>query len=226
MEERDSAMEEQRRGKAFESNDEERRAKADVLFRHNPGYRQTFLAILKACEREPQALSDLEEMVAAGPGYEKLRQPPFFPISWLHEAGCLEEQYLDHEGRLYRASDVEDLTEDELDDLVATTAYETTEAGLAVRELFSPARKLTALLDDEPDRADLYQELLDYLQEKKSFAQIEVLIRGRDELITTARDGVKLQPSLFVDKLEAAGVIAYDGGWQITSEGKELLKTA
>ena len=43
-------------------------------------------------------------------------------------------------------------------------------------------------------------------------------------LVGTARDGIALQPSLFIDKLESVGAVAYDGGWQTTPEGKELIE--
>ena len=200
------------------------RQKAVTLFQHNPNYLNAFLLIVDACDGEAVALSELEARVAEVPSYEKLKQPPFFPVHWLFEVGCLEELYLDEEGQLINQKAIAQLTEDEFDDLVFEFAYRTTELGRTVRKEFSPKTRLAVLFGDEPDRVAVYEDLLRFLYEKKSFAQIEALLRNRPELATTSRDGVKLQPSLFVDKLSATGAIAYHEGWQITEEGKEMVE--
>uniref|UniRef100_A0A7C9NC87 Uncharacterized protein n=1 Tax=Muribaculaceae bacterium Z82 TaxID=2304548 RepID=A0A7C9NC87_9BACT len=198
--------------------------RASVLFQHNPGFRQAFLRILQRCRDEAVELANLEATVEEVPGYPKLKQPPYFPIRWLHETGALEELYLDSDGRLHDGAEVAELDEDAFDDLVVAFAYRTTELGSKLAERFSPRNRLAQLLADEPDRQQTYCELLAFLTQKRSFAQIEALLRGRDVLVGTARDGIALQPSLFIDKLESVGAVAYDGGWQTTPEGKELIE--
>lgn len=194
-----------------------------TLFLHNPAYVSVFLDAVAACDSTICTLGDLERRIASLPGYEKLKNPPYFPVSWLHEAGALEELYLDAAGNVYEAKDVETLDEDAFDDLVAQYAFRTTENGRRLAGEFSPQRRLARLLEAEPARRETYLELLGFMREKRDFSQIERLLRGRDVLTLTAEDGVTLQPSVFVDKLEAAGAISFDGGWMITVGGKEML---
>lgn len=205
---------------------EENVQRTETLLKHNPSFRHVFRRILKQCENGAVILSDLEELVANQPNYAALKTPPYYPIHWLNETFALEELYLNEQGVLLTADDVTGLSEDEFDDLVVTYAYRTTDIGTEAARRFSPNEKLKQLLKDEQDRTSTYLEVLHFLEkEKKSFASIEALLRNRPVLQNTSRDGVKLQPSLFVDKLEATGVIAYDGGWCLTPEGKEMLAT-
>ncbi len=97
--------------------------------------------------------------------------------------------------------------------------------GEQVAEIFAPAKKITELLDAEPERSPVYLDLLEYLCEKHSTAQIISLVRDRPELAGAPNeDGVVPKPSMFIDKLEAIGAISFDEGWQITPEGKEYVK--
>lgn len=203
--------------------EEELYERGQRLFLHNPLYHRVFLEILNKCDGSVCALGELEEFVAGLPGYSKLKNPPYFPVSWLRDAGALEELYLDAEGKVYRPKDVENLTEDELDDLVDQYAFGITELGRKLSEEFSPKRRLAELLEAEPARKDTYLELLDFLRQKHGFADIQALLEGRDVLVLTAEEGTPLQPSLFIDKLNETGAVAFDGGWMITAEGKEML---
>ena len=120
--------------------------RASVLFQHNPGFRQAFLRILQRCRDEAVELANLEATVEEVPGYPKLKQPPYFPIRWLHETGALEELYLDSDGRLHDGAEVAELDEDAFDDLVVAFAYRTTELGSKLAERFSPRNRLAQLL--------------------------------------------------------------------------------
>ena len=205
--------------------EEEKLDRARTLLQHNPSYTRVFLNVLGACDGTAHTLGSLEETIAAMPSYEKLKNPPFFPVHWLHQAFALEEMYLDAQGNLLSAADVAGLDEDAFDDLVAQYAYRTTETGRAVALEFSPARRIQRLLLDEPVRRDTYIELMGFMRQKRSFSEVEALLRGREILSFSAEDGVTVQPSMFVDKLESVGAIAFDGGWETTKEGKELLES-
>ena len=194
-----------------------------TLFLHNPAYISVFLDTVAACNGEIRTLSQLEERIAALPGYAKLKNPPYFPVSWLRDAGVLEELYLDAEGKVYEAKDVEALDEDTFDDLVAQYAYRTSDLGRKLAQEFSPKRRLAELFEHEPARKEVYLELMAFLREKRSFPEVEQHLRGCDPQILTTEDGTKIQPSMFVDKLGAAGAVSFDGGWMITAEGKEML---
>ncbi len=197
----------------------------ETLLRHNPSFRRIFLRILDRCSGTTVRLDELERFTEAQPGYGRLRQPPYFPIRWLSDTGALEERYLDAEGGEYSAADLADLDEDAFDELVAAFAYRSTDAGLLAASRFAPARKLSVLLANEQDRADVYLDVLRFVCEKRTFAQIETFLRGHSLFEEVSRGDTPLQPSLFVDKLESAGAVAFDKGWLITPEGKEALNT-
>ena len=53
---------------------------------------------------------------------------------------------------------------------------------------------------------------------------VDSYVRGSEGAMVLAQAGVGgMQPSVFVDKLERAGVLFYDGGWQATEAGIEVL---
>ena len=202
---------------------DEKLARANTLFRHNRAYRPAFLAVLRQCDNEVCELSELEELIKVIPGYKSNKQPPYFPIHWLEEAYALEELYIDNDGNVLSAEDIEELSEDEFDDLVAAYAYRSTEIGRTVREKFAPETQTAALFENEPSRRDIYLQVLRFVQEKKNFGQIEHLIHDQVAAQPATPDGKKPQSSVFIDELEEAGAITFNGGWIITDEGKELL---
>ncbi len=202
---------------------DEKLARANTLFRHNRAYRPAFLAVLRQCDNEVRELSELEELIEAVPGYKRNKQPPYFPIRWLAEAYALEELYIDNDGNALSAEDIEELSEDEFDDLVAAYAYRSTEIGQIISEKFAPKTRTAALFEKESSRRDIYLQVLRFVQEKKNFGQIEHLIHDQVAAQPATPDGKNPQSSVFIDELEEAGAITFNGGWIITDEGKELL---
>ena len=119
----------------------------------------------------------------------------------------------------------EGLTEDEVDDLVAGYAFMTTAVGLAVVEQHTPRARIIELLNLVPERADTYIELLDFCSEEpRTYSEISQLLKGRPALVRIV-DGEPqtMQPSVFVDKLEAAGGMVWRDGWVLTDEGRAYL---
>ncbi len=204
---------------------EEKVERALKLVRQNPNYRKIFYRILKRCRGEAQPLDDLEQFVDAQPGYAYLKQPPFFPVHWLEQAWALEEAYIDAQGNLYFASDVEDLSEDEFDDLVAQYAYLTTDVGEVALKEANPVRKLEELFAKEPERAGLYVEILQFASSTRSFAEINRFVRewAKSNGATVGEGGI--MPNVLVDRLAEADGVVFDEGWQTTEEGKEFLES-
>jgi hypothetical protein len=191
----------------------------------NPAHREINYKILKYC-REPRALNDLEERVGEYPEYKSARQSQYFLITWLAQHEGLTELEIDENDNIVQPEQKEGLTEDEVDDLVADYAYETTDVGLALVDEMNPEHRLMELLEIVPEHYDTYIEVLEFLEEPRGFANVDSLLRGRDVLMV-GRDSLDqpMQPSVFVDRLERAGGIFWDEGWMITPEGKELLET-
>jgi hypothetical protein len=146
-------------------------------------------------------------------------------MTYLIKAEGLETFELDEQGEVVVETQKEGLNEDEIDDLVFGFAYRTTEAGLEVVERMSPQARLFSLLEIAPEYYDTYLEVLDYLCEKHSMAEVDTLLRGRPVLLARREPGDRpIQASVFIDKLERAGGIVWQGGWTITDEGRELLE--
>ena len=57
----------------------------------------------------------------------------------------------------------------------------------------------------------------------RPYKDIEALLAG--SAVLERGDGkLPMLPSVFVDRLEACGVIRWRNGWELTDEGRDLLK--
>lgn len=183
-----------------------------------------YKTLIYCCERH--ILPDVENFIATCPEFPSADQSPYFLLRFLVQAGGIDAYELDEAGRVITQDQKEGLSEDEIDDLIYQFAYETNEVGRELIRLMSPSERLQELFDLSPEHYDTYIELLDFLTEKRSFAHVDNLLRGRDALMAGREAGDRpLQASVFVDKLERAGAIYWEGGWLITPEGREVLET-
>jgi hypothetical protein len=189
--------------------------------------RPTLYRILSATVAEPMRLFDLEDLIQATPEFKNATQPPYFLIEWLVKTEALSFTEVDAQGLPVTDERREGKTEDEIDDMIEDMIIETTDVGRETLATFDPQQRLVDLLQDVPERSDTYLELLDFLTEKHSYGEVDQLLRGRSVLTSgRAQDDRPMQPSVFVDKLAAAGGIIFDKGWVITPEGRALLETA
>ncbi|MCL1799247.1 MAG: hypothetical protein FWG23_05890 [Eggerthellaceae bacterium] len=203
---------------------EERVAYLTRVVMSNPMQREILYKTLKYCSSR-RVLSDVEESIAAYPEFAGATQSPYYLLLFLVNGGGIDAFDLDAEGEVVTAERKEGLGIDEIDDLVAQYAYETNEVGKYLIEEMSPKNRLVELLDIVPEYYDTYIEVLGFLEEKQSFADVDRLLRGREVLTANRNAGDRpIQPSVFIDKLEKAGGIYWEEGWRITPEGKELLE--
>ena len=125
-----------------------------------------------------------------------------------------------------RPEEKEGLTEDEVDDLMCELGYVTTEAGRTFAEANLPEARLRALLGFALERRGVYLEVLEFIaQAPRSYAEVKELLAGHPVLEVTI-DGMRqtMQPSVFVDKLERAGALVWDQGWNLSDDGLRFLK--
>ena len=199
--------------------------KARVLFIQNPLHRPVLYAILRACSEEVWQLEELEVYIQSLAEFKKATQPPFILIQWLKDAKLLDSWGIDHYGADITPERCEGLTPDEIEDLAASTAFKASPTGLLILDEFNPQDRLMHLLNISPARYDTYLEVLEFLQQERPFTELDRLLRGKSVLMDgRAQDEGPMQPSVFVDKLAAAGGIVFREGWIITQEGKELLE--
>lgn len=191
----------------------------------NPLEREIHYKTLKFC-CDRRTLHEVEDFIGACPEFPSTTQSQYYLLQFLLMGRGIEEFELDKDGNVIAPEQKEGLTEDEIDDLVATPAYETNEYGRELVEQMSPENRIGELLDVMPDQYDTFIEVLDFLTEKRSLGQVDALLRGRD-VLTSGRDPGErpLQPSVFVDKLEKAAAIYWEKGWLISEDGLVLLET-
>lgn len=173
-------------------------------------------------------LGELERTVQGYPEYAYAAQNPYRLIIYLVDAGGLEKVDLDEELQPIAEERKEGLSVDELDDLIATYGFITTEAGRAVARELEPKKRINELLNHIPERFNTYIDLLDFCREPKTMTAIDKFLGSKDlSQFTSLNTGtsVGIKPSVFVDKMERAGGIVWKDGWVVTSEGKEFLET-
>lgn len=191
----------------------------------HPGHREILYKTLKYC-CERHLLNDVEEYIADCPEFKSANQTPYHLLMFMVDGGGVELLELGHDGEVILPEQTEGLTEDEIDDLIDDFAFETNEYGRDLVEQMSPKRRILDLLEITPEFYDSFIEVMEFLTEKHSLADVDRLLRGRDVLKVGVEPGTPLiQPSVFVDKLEKAGGIYWKDGWIITNEGQEVLET-
>lgn len=195
-----------------------------LLLRNNLN-RPILYRILAEVEPQPLPLSELEARIYILPGFETATQPPFPLIEWLINVEALHSADINEEGEVISDASKEGKTADEIDDMIVDQLVEITEFGRGTLETFDPAARLADLMDEKPQRSATYLELLNFLKEKRSYGDIDCLLRGNPILMDGVAAGDRpMQPSVFVDKLASVGAIVYEQGWLITPEGLHILE--
>jgi len=204
---------------------EERVAHLKGVVNRHPLHREIFYKTLKYCT-ERRILPEVEDFIIACTEFEAVSQSPYYLLMFLLRGGGIETYELDENGELVLPEQKEGLSEDEIDDLVMQFAFETNEFGRELVERMSPKKRILELLEITPAYYDTFIEVMDFLTDKRSLADVDKLLRGRDVLMAGRDPNDRpIQPSVFIDKLEKTGGIYWEKGWLITEEGKEVLET-
>lgn len=189
----------------------------------HPLNRELLYKTLELC-LDSLELSALEQRMLSFPEAAQATQDPYHLVCLLEDAGGLRRTELDGEGREVTDLQKRELTEDEADDLVASVLFETTETGRTFVRQHDPRRRFAELLDAEPVRKNCYIELLGFCNERpRPYTEIETLLRSNAVLLSEKKSGLPLQPSVFVDKLERAGILEWRDGWSLSQEGRGCL---
>ncbi len=189
-----------------------------------PLLREIMYKIMDLCRTETE-LHDLEDAVDGFPEYAIIRQSALSIADILVKNHGLEVIERDGEGNVVLPEQKEGLTEDEVDDLVATINYRTTSFGEDYVRANRPAVRLEQMLNLNPERRETYAEVLQFLDEEpRTYDQVKNLLAGRP-ILEVVLDGrpITMQPSVFLDKLEYAGAIVWRDGWTLTPAGKTFL---
>lgn len=193
-----------------------------AVCRH-PLNRELLYKALELCF-DPQELGALEREMLSLPEAARATQDPYHLACLLESVGGLRRIELDEKGAEVTYSQKQNLAEEEADDLVASVLFETTDEGRLFVRLHDPRRRFAELVDAEPNRRDSYIELLGFCGESpRSYAEVEAMLRGCGALASDRASGLPVQPSVFVDKLERAGILVWRDGWSLSDEGRGCL---
>ncbi len=186
-------------------------------------HREIFLSILAFCD-ESRPEPDVEAHVQAQPQFAYETQSPYYLIRALVDAGGLQRFELDEQGEVVTPERSQGLTEDEIDDLVWSISYQTSAEGMTVLSDEAPQARLRRLVERRPLRARTYLSVLEYCTRPRTRAELEGFLRGNPILEEEAVHGEPLKPSVFMDKLESAGMLVWDGRWNTSDAGRAYLE--
>jgi len=207
-----------------EPDDQEKLELLTLAVTRQPLNREVLYKILVDCEEERE-LSEMEDLIAAYPEFPDATQNQYRLLSILVDNYGLAYIERDAKGKEITDERRAALSEDELDDLIATQSYLTTPTGREFAKLHDPHARLLELLDLEPNRRETYIELLEYLDDQpRSYDEVTELLQGTPALETVI-NGIRqtMQPSVLLDKLERNGAVVWQDGWILTEAGKDYL---
>ncbi len=203
--------------------DDRRQGDADSVARvtrriaAEPRHAKVMGKMLVFCQ-EPRTIEELDAEVAS---YPEMRSSAFTPrtvLSWLVDAGAIEE--LEPEENAVDEAAGEDATASD-DASRSPVLFVTTEAGLSVARSHRPFDAIEELvMGDEPRYGDAYLLVLDACSSPQTKGQLEGLLKGNPALENPTR-----YASFFIDRLERAGAVVWDGGWRLTDEGRAFLES-
>jgi hypothetical protein len=165
------------------------------LMAAEPAYRMPLYKALALCTT-PRTASQVQEAIATFPEMKVAVHPPRILLAWLVQAGGIAQCTPD----------------------AGEIRWQTTAAGQRVLALQSPSQRLYKLCAQEPAHADIYRRVLAFCQTPRARAEIETLLQG-DPVMESA--GV--YASFFVQGLEAAGGLEWEGKWRTTEAGKGVI---
>ena len=189
-----------------------------------PLHRELYVGMLEFC-KERRSLGEVEEMTLAAPQAAQMTQSPCRLAKNLSELGALLWVGLDEDGLEVTPQRTEGLSAEEAEDLVATWALLTTEAGVQASEELSPSTRLDELVAETPGREGAFAEVLAFCEEPRSIRELSEHLDASGILdVLLAQGGQPLRASYFVDMLERAGGLVWDGAWHTTPGGRGLLE--
>ncbi|MEG1435240.1 MAG: hypothetical protein RSB04_06740 [Gordonibacter sp.] len=196
------------------------------LINHNPMLKKPLLVVLAACEHGTQITRLELEACVFDSWSNEFTQNPAVSIDILVRNGALFEQlYVD--GEPYDGT-LEDLqvNADVAVDAVAESRLSITDTGRELLATYAPEATLQALLTSKPRYRDVFNIILHTCDAEQgaSRADLEQAISSLPQLQPEpATQQTAVYPQYFIDALESAGGIVWQGSWHLTNAGKAIL---
>ena len=178
---------------------------------------------LEFCGRE-RSFSEVEAEIATYPEFRYVECSQAAILDILVQVGALEKKSLDKGGNVIPAAHLRALSEDDWDDLVASFALATTEAGRKAIAAMKPAERLGALFAEAPERNEVYVRVMTFCRTPRSFEEVSALLEADAPMASrNPYTDLPLYPSAYLGHLEEAGGLVWDEGWRITEDGAAFL---
>ncbi len=196
------------------------------LIEHNPLLKKPVLALLALCDQHPEADRSFIENAADELWEASYSQSPAVVVDILVRSGALEEQVL-ADGQPYEGT-IQDMQLDPeiADDVVAQALLSVTPEGADLLESYAAENTLHALLAEKPQYEAAFQTVLAACAVEGGCARAD-LEQALGKLPQLQPDPHTKQtavyPQFFIDALETAGGIAWDGAWRTTEAGRAAV---
>lgn len=196
------------------------------LIEHNPMLKKPLLVVLTICAQCADENRDTVETCALEIWDDAYQQNPAVCVDILVRNGALTEQLLVN-GEPYDGT-LDNLQADETipEDAQTETRIALTDSGRSLLEAYAPDATLHALLGSKPEYRDVFAAVLDACSTDQGAtrADLECAINAFPQLQPDpATQRTRVYPQYFIDALETAGGIVWDGAWRITDTGKAHL---
>lgn len=199
------------------------------LIEHNPMLKKPLLAVLVVSAQQAHESRQVIEERALEVWDDAYQQSPGVCVDILVRNGALTEQLL-VDGEAYDGTlDDLQLDADVAEDAVAEQRITLTDTGRELIEAYAPDVTLRALIAEKPQYRDVFATILRACDAAQGATRsnLEVSISALPQLQPdpdTQRTHV--YPQYFIDALESAGGIAWEGSWRTTDAGRALVSAA
>ncbi|MGN0073510.1 MAG: hypothetical protein ACI36W_06945 [Coriobacteriales bacterium] len=196
------------------------------LIEHNPALKKPAMAVLHACENG-QAVSRQQLIDLCSASWCKAwRQSPASTIDILTRSNALDET-ITVEGEPYNGT-LEQLQLDMSvpEDAAWESSISPTALGEQILADYAPNATITALYESKPQYADVFDAAIQVCAapEGCTRTELEAAINAFPQLKPDPQtQQTKVFAQYFIDALETAGAITWDGAWKASSEGRRAL---
>lgn len=193
-------------------------------------FRDILYGLLGFCEEE-RSYEEIEDYVKSFTEFHRNRQEPQRYAYMLLRCGALEEIELDENGNRLTEADKQaaidsGMAPEDTDELVYDWLVKTTDVGREVHEDLSPEHRLERLLESYPERTEAFAQIMEFCETPRGMGAIDDAFKGKPVMGFDEASKQKRQPSSYIEKLEAAGALKWDGSaWSLTGTGRDYLKS-
>lgn len=198
------------------------------LIDHNPLLKQPILQVLTLVEQNPGALrTEIEDK--ADPlfeGFTSFTQTPTTVVDVLLRNEALKERIF-VDGEIYKGSlqDIQ-LDADIAEDAAVEQYISLSETGAEILDEYAGDKKLHQLFAEKPEYVEVFMKALEVCnsEEGSALPTLESELNVLPQLAADQHGVQQIYPQYFIDSLETAGAITWQGSWHTTEAGRAVMQ--